>query len=64
LAQNLEDMGIITAIEKNPSQNEEEQNKANTVLEFITNGMIEKPKYNLHFDFGEERNEELLNNKH
>ena len=63
LAQNLEDMGIITAIEKNPSQNEEDQNKANTVLEFITNGMIEKPKYNLHFDLGEERNEELLNNK-
>ena len=63
LAQNLEDIGIITAIEKNPSQNEEEQNKANTVLHFIANGMINKDKYNLHFDFGEKRNEELLKNK-
>ena len=42
LAQNLEDMGITTAIEKNSSNNEEAQNSANTVLQFITNGMIEK----------------------
>jgi hypothetical protein len=27
------------------------------------NGMIEKKKYNLHFDLGEKRNEELLYNK-
>ena len=42
LAQNLEDMGITTAIEKNSSNNEESQNSANTVLQFITNGMFEK----------------------
>ena len=63
LAQNLEDMGITTAIEKNSSNTEEAQNTANTVLQFITNGMIEKKKYDLHFDLGDERNNELLNNK-
>ena len=63
LAQNLENIGITTAIEKNPSKDIETQNMANTVLQFITNGMIEKPKFDFHFDFGEERNNELLNNK-
>ena len=32
-------------------------------MQFITNGMIEKKKYDLHFDLGDERNNELLNNK-
>ena len=63
LAQSLENMGITTAIEKNSSNTEEAQNSANTVLQFITNGMIEKKKYDLHFDLGNERNNELLNNK-
>ena len=63
LAQNLEDIGIMTAIEKNSSEDEDSQNTADTVLEFITSGMIEKKKYSLHFDFGDERNEELLNDK-
>ena len=63
LAQKLEDIGITTAIERNSSTDEESQNTANTVLQFIMNGNIEKEKYDLHFDFGEERNKELLNNK-
>ena len=63
LAQNLENMGITTAIEKNGSNDVESQNAANTVLQFITNGMIEKKKYDFHFDLGDERNNELLNNK-
>jgi hypothetical protein len=63
LAKNLEDMGIITAIEKNTSNDEEAQNASNTVLQFITNGMIEKKKYDLHFNLDDERNNELLNNK-
>ena len=41
LAKSLEDMGIITAIEKNSSNDEEAQNASNTILQFITNGMIE-----------------------
>ena len=31
-------------------------------MQFIVNGMMEKKKYDLHFEFGEKRNEELLNN--
>ena len=42
LAKSLEDMGIITAIEKNSSNDKEAQNASNTILQFITNGMIEK----------------------
>ena len=63
IAQNLEDIGITTAIEKSSSNEPESQNTANTVLQFITNGMIEKKKYDLHFDLGDERNSELLSNK-
>ena len=63
LAKNLENCGIITAIEKNPKQNEETIFQENIVLQFILNGLAEKKKYDFHFDFGEERNNELLNNK-
>ena len=42
LAQCLEDIGITTAIEKKSSNDPESQNAANTVLQFIMNGMIEK----------------------
>ena len=63
LAKSLENLGIITAIEKKPSQEEELEEESNTILQFIMNGMIEKKKYDLHFDLGEERNKELLNNK-
>ena len=63
LAQNLENFGIVTAIEKNPNNDEESQNASNTVLQFITNGLMNKNKYNFHFDFGTQRNNELLTNK-
>ena len=63
LAQNLENLGITTAIERNSSDNIESQDASKTVLQFITNGMIEKKKYDFHFDLGEERNNELLQNK-
>ena len=63
LAKSLENLGIITAIEKSPSQEEELEGESNTILQFIMNGMIEKKKYDLHFDLGDERNKELLNNK-
>ena len=63
LAQNLENLGIVTAIEKNPSNDEDTQNASNTILQFITNGLIYKNKYNFHFDLGTERNNELLTNK-
>ena len=61
LSKNLEDLGIETAIEKN--ENPGEQNADLTCLQFLTNGMINKKKYDLHFEFGEQRNNELLNNE-
>jgi hypothetical protein len=63
LAQNLERMGITTEIEKNVPETEESQNESNTILQFIMNGMIEKKKFNLHFDLGEGRNKQLLYNQ-
>ena len=61
LSQNLEGLGVETAIEV--KENSETQEADLTSLQFITNGMISKKKYDLHFELGEERNEEILNNE-
>ena len=61
ISQNLEELGIETAIEKN--ENKDTQDVDSTSLQFITNGMINKKKYDLHFELGEERNEEILKDK-
>ena len=61
LSKNLEDLGIKTAIERD--ENQDTQDMDSTGLQFITNGMIYKKKYDLHFELGEKRNEEILNNK-
>ena len=62
LAQNLENMGITTAIEKNANKDEKSVKSSEMVIQFIMNGMIDKKKYDLHFDFGAKRNNELLTN--
>ena len=62
LSQNLEGIGIETAIEKDVDE-EDEHDAAATCLQFIANGLAKKKKYDLHFEFGDEKNEELLNNK-
>ena len=62
LSQNLEDEGIETVIEKENNE-EDEQDAATTCLQFITSGLYNKRKYDLHFDLGEKRNEEILNNE-
>jgi len=61
ISRNLEELGIETAIEKD--ENQDTQDSDSTSLQFITNGMINKKKYDLHFELGEERNEEILNDK-
>ena len=63
LAKNLENFGIITAIEKNPKQDKESIEKENTLMEYILDGLTEKKKFDFHFDFGEDENNKLLNNK-
>jgi hypothetical protein len=64
LAKNLEDQGIMTAIEKEEVKTEEEKELSISTLDFIANGMINKTKFDLHFDFGDERNEQLLFNEY
>jgi hypothetical protein len=64
LAQNLEDQGIMTVIEKEEVKTEEEKELSIATLDYIANGMINKTKFDLHFDFGEERNEQLLLNEY
>ena len=61
IAENLKSIGVEAAIEKETK--EDEQDAGTTCLQFIINGMMEKKKYDLHFEFGEERDEELLNNE-
>ena len=63
ISQNLEEIGIETSIEKTDNPEKEEEDAGSACLQFITNGMCNKKKYDLHFDFGEERNEELLDNE-
>ena len=61
LAQNLEDSGVETAIDS--SMGEENDDESATTLQFLVNGMSNKTRYDLHFDFGEERNSEILNDE-
>ena len=69
LSKNLESLGIQTIIEKN--ENEDSENKkedeniedSENSLQFISNGLINRKKYKLRFDFGEKENDEILNNK-
>ena len=61
LSNNLEEIGIETAIEKDIT--EDKQDAAATCLQYITSGLGLKKKYDLKFDFDEERNNELLYDK-
>ena len=57
----LENQGMVTAIEK--GSGEEEKQTAMTTMQFLVNGMSNRNKYNLHFDFGKEKNDKLLNDE-
>jgi len=57
----LEDQGMVTAIEKN--SDEEEKKTAMTNMQFLINGMSNRNKYDLHFDFDEAKTEKLLNDE-
>jgi hypothetical protein len=62
LAKNLMNEGCIVAIERDQPSNENENHEHNTTVQFLVNGMYNFKKYIFHFDFGEEKNNELLNN--
>ena len=54
LANNLEKDGVQTLIDL--SESKEGKDEAATSLQFISNGLTQKKKYDLHFDFGKKRN--------
>ena len=58
LAHNLENNGITTLIETGSTDDKKDEEEAATSLQFISNGLIFRKKYDLHFDFGQKRNEE------
>ena len=47
---------MITAIEKEKSEKEEDQLAANATLQFLFNGMATKKKFGLNFELGKKRN--------
>ena len=67
LSKNLEERGIETIIEKKENNSDKNKDKENnieedsTCLQFLASGLFGKNRYDLHFDFGEKRNEQLLN---
>ena len=56
----LEENKIETFIEKEESKKEEEENIATTSMQFLTNGLIGKKKYDLYFDAPEEKLDKLI----
>ena len=61
-SQILENLGMTVAILKDDSK--ESINSSQTLLQFIANGVFNKPKYNFHFNMKKEIIEILLNNKY
>ena len=57
LAKTLENNGITTAVEKET----EDKDIAAANLQFMINGLASKKKLNVHFDYGKEKNEKILN---
>jgi len=53
----IENQGTVNAIEKN---NSEQDTSIQTSMQFLVNGMSDRAKYDLHFDLGEDKNNQLL----
>ena len=62
LSKNLENIGVETAIQKE-NKISDDPDADITYLQYIINGYVNKKKYDLHFDFGKERNDEILNDE-
>ena len=62
LANILKNNGTNTVIEKDDEKNENE-NEELTCMQFLSNGMINKKKYELHFNFDSKKNIKIINNK-
>ena len=62
LAKALMRQGCTVAIERNPPNDNDKNHEINTTVQFLVNGMYNFKKYIFHFDFGDEKNKELLKN--
>ena len=63
IANELKKIGVEVVIEKDDNKNEEDEEEL-TCFNFLFNGLNNKiKKYDLHFDFGDKRNKELLKNQ-
>ena len=60
LAKVLMNEGCIVVIERDKPNTIEGNNELNTTVQFLVNGMYNFKKYIFHFDFGEEKNNELI----
>ena len=58
----LESQGCTCEIEREYANSENEKKEFYTAMQFITNGMYKLKKYILTFDFGNEKNNTMLNN--
>ena len=63
LAEALMNQGCEVVIERDEPQNEEGQKEINTTAQFLVNGMFDFKKFDFIFDFGEEKNKEIINNE-
>ena len=59
----LEKQGSLVVIEKDNPKTAEQNKEINTTLQFLVNNMYNFKKYIFHFDFGEEKNNEMLKNE-
>ena len=59
----LETQGCLVVIEKDEPKTKEENSEINTTLQFLVNNMYHFKKFIFHFDFGEKKNKELLENE-
>ena len=59
----LERQGCLVVIEKDNPKTAEQNKEINTTLQFLVNNMYNFKKYIFHFDFGEEKNKEMLKNE-
>jgi len=59
----LESQGCLVVIEKDDPKNKEENKEINTTIQFLINNMYNFIKFIFHFDFGEEMNQQILDNE-
>ena len=59
----LEKQGCLVVIEKDKPETEEKMGEIYTSIQFLVNNMYNFKKFIFYFDFGEEKNKELLKNE-